>query len=89
MEYCGGDDSTTYESIKCTLKENDNIIFTCDEKNNINLEDYLKTISIKVDNYKQTCKLYKEDTMVLSIEAKDKNHKTTSYDIPLHLDDEC
>ena len=89
VEYCGGDDSTTYESIKCTLKENDNIIFTCDEKNNINLEDYLKTISIKVDNYKQTCKLYKEDTMVLSIEAKDKNHKTTSYDIPLHLDDEC
>ena len=46
------------------------------------------SISIKVDNYKQTCKIYKEDTLILSIEAKE-NNKTTSYKIPLHLDDEC
>jgi transcriptional regulator with XRE-family HTH domain len=89
IEYCGGDDSTKYVSITCTLKENDNVIYTCDEKKDIKLEDYLKTISIKVDNYKQTCKIYKEDTLMLSIEAKDKDNKTISYKIPLHLDDEC
>ncbi|MCR4581536.1 MAG: helix-turn-helix domain-containing protein [Bacilli bacterium] len=88
IEYCGGDDTKKYESIKCVLSESDNVIYTCEEEKNINLEDYLKTISIKVDNYKQTCKIYKEDTLMLFIEAKD-NNKTTSYKIPLHLDDEC
>ena len=33
-------------------------------------------------------KVYKEDTLVLTIEAKDGNKKIT-YDIPLHFDDEC
>ena len=89
IEYCGGDDTTKYDSITCILKENDNVIYTCDEKKDIKLEEYLDTISIKVDNYKQTCKIYKEDTLMLSIEAKDKNNKTISYNIPLHLDDEC
>ena len=89
IEYCGGDDTTKYDSITCILKENDNVIYTCDEKKDIKLEEYLDTISIKVDNYKQTCNIYKEDTLMLSIEAKDKNNKTISYNIPLHLDDEC
>lgn len=88
IEYCGGDDTKKYDSITCILKENDNVIYTCEEKNNIKLEEYLDKISIKVDNYKQTCKIYKEDTLILSIEAKE-NNKTTSYTIPLHLDDEC
>lgn len=88
IEYCGGDDTKKYESITCILTENDNVIYTCEEKKNIKLEEYLDKISIKVDNYKQTCKIYKEDTLMLSIEAKD-NNKTTSYKIPLHLDDEC
>ena len=88
IEYCGGDDTKKYDSITCELKENGNVIYTCDKKDNINLEEYLKTISIKVDNYKQTCKIYKEDTLALSIEAKE-NDKAISYKIPLHLDDEC
>ena len=88
IEYCGGDDTKKYDSITCVLTENNNVIYTCDEQKNINLEEYLDKISIKVDNYKQTCKIYKEDTLMLSIEAKE-NNKTTSYKIPLHLDDEC
>ena len=88
IEYCGGDDTKKYDSITCVLTENNNIIYTCEEQKNINLEEYLDKISIKVDNYKQTCKIYKEDTLMLSIEAKE-NNKTTSYKIPLHLDDEC
>ena len=88
IEYCGGDDTKKYDSITCILTENDNVIYTYEEKNNIKLEEYLDKISIKVDNYKQTCKIYKEDTLLLSIEAKE-NNKTTSYKIPLHLDDEC
>ena len=89
IEYCGGDDTNKYDSIKCILTENNNTIYTCEEKKDTNLEDYLKTISIKVDNYKQTCNIYKEDSLMLSIDAKDKNNKTISYQIPLHLDDEC
>lgn len=88
IEYCGGDDTKKYDSVTCILTENNNVIYTCEEKNDIKLEEYLDKISIKVDNYKQTCKIYKEDTLMLSIEAKE-NNKTTSYKIPLHLDDEC
>ena len=88
INYCGGDDVNKYESITCTLKENDKTIYTCDEKNNLKLEDYLSELKIKVDHFEQSCKIYKEDTLVLTIEAKDGSKKIT-YDIPLHFDDEC
>ena len=88
INYCGGDDVNKYDSLTCKLYENDIVIYECDTKNDIKLEDYLKEIKIKADHYEQTCKLYKDDSLKLSIEAKEGN-KTTSYDIPLHLDDEC
>ena len=86
--YCGDEDTNKYDSITCVLTENNNTIYTCDEKKNITLKDYLDGISIKVDNYKSTCSLYKENNLVLSIEAK-KYEKVISYTIPLQLDDEC
>ena len=88
INYCGGDDVNKYESITCILKENDKTIYTCTEMNNIKLEDYLSELKIKVDHFEQSCKIYKEDTLVLTIEAKDGSRKIT-YDIPLHFDDEC
>lgn len=86
--YCGDEDKTKYDNITCVLTENDNVIYTCDSINDITLKDYLDGISIKVDNYKKTCNIYKENTLTLSIEAK-KNDKNISYTIPLQLDDEC
>lgn len=88
INYCGGDDVNKYESITCILYENDKILYKCDEKNNVKLEDYLSELKIKVDHFEQSCKIYKEDTLSLTIEAKDGNKKIT-YDIPLHFDDEC
>jgi transcriptional regulator with XRE-family HTH domain len=88
ISYCGEEDKTKYDSITCTLTENDNVIYTCDNMNNITLKEYLDNISIKVDNYKNTCSIYKNNTLILSIDAKN-GDKNISYTIPLQLEDEC
>ena len=87
INYCGGDDNNKYDDITCNLYEDDKIVYSCDSKSNITLEDYLKELSIKVDNYAQTCKMYKDDSLFLQIDASKKS-VTTTYKIPLKLDDD-
>ncbi len=93
IDYCGGDDYTKYDSIKCELYENhDNentLIATCPkEGNNTKLEDYLHDIEIRVDDYKQKCKTYKDNKLYLEITAT-KNNKNTVYKVDLNLGDNC
>ena len=87
INYCGGDDNNKYDDITCNLYEDDKLVYSCDSKSNITLEDYLKELSIKVDNYAQTCKMYKDDSLFLQIDASKKS-VTTTYKIPLKLDDD-
>ena len=95
VSYCGGDDTEEYSNIKCTLYENNNdsnkIIDTCnyDKNTKITLEDFLKDVSFTVDNYQKVCKTYSKDSLYLEIEATNENAKTTSYKIPLTLEDKC
>jgi transcriptional regulator with XRE-family HTH domain len=94
INYCGGDDLEEYQSISCSLYEkvnNSNIkIKDCeDTKNNILLENYLKDLKITIDNYEQSCKNYKEDSLYLEIKATDKNNKLIVYNIPLKIEDNC
>lgn len=93
INYCGGDDNTTYKEIECNLYEtNDNVntkISSCKSDNNETLESYLKEIELNIDNYKQTCKNYNDDSLYLEINAKDQNDKTITYKIPLNLNNNC
>ena len=95
VSYCGGDDTETYNNIKCTLYENNNdsnkVIDTCnyDKNTKITLEDFLKDVSFTVDNYKKICKTYSKDSLYLEIEATDENEKITTYKIPLTLESKC
>ncbi len=95
VSYCGGDDTEEYSNIKCTLYENNNdsnkIIDTCnyDKNTKITLEDFLKDVSFTVDNYQKVCKTYSKDSLYLEIEATNENAKTTSYKIPLILENTC
>lgn len=95
IKYCGGNDTNLYKEIECVLYENDNniqkIISTFDykEKDNILLEDFLENVTLTVDNYKQVCSEFKENSLYLLINAKDKEDKITSYKIPLSLNDNC
>lgn len=95
ITYCGGDDSTKYKDINCTLYEtNDKIhaeISTCDYETSepITLEDYLKNININVDNYANTCKIYKDNSLYMEIEAITLDNEIITYKIPLKLEDNC
>ena len=94
VDYCGGNDETTYKNIECNLYEsNDDLnkkISSCKPSdNNTTLEEYLKDVEISIDNYSQTCKQYNNKSLYLEINATDKNDKTVVYKIPLELNDNC
>ena len=93
INYCGGDDNTLYKEIECNLYEtNDNVntkISSCKRENNSTLEAYLKEVELNIDNYRQTCKNYNDDSLYLEINAKDINNKTITYKIPLNLNNNC
>ncbi len=93
ITYCGEKEHREYETIECSLYETDGKIKVeiskCESKNNVSLEEFLKDLNFKVDHYEKSCKIYKENSLYLEIEAKEKNEKITSYKIPLQLQDNC
>lgn len=95
ITYCGGDDKTKYKEIECTLFETNNKTKTEISKLNysgekeITLEEYLNDVKFNVDNYEKTCKIYKENSLYLEINAIDENDKTITYKIPLTLEENC
>ena len=75
VQYCGKDDlNKEYETITCILYESYNDITkkisTCDEKKNITLNDYLKSISIRVLDYVTVCKNFDSSNLYLEITAE-------------------
>jgi transcriptional regulator with XRE-family HTH domain len=94
IDYCGGEDNTVYDKITCTLYEmhdKEEIIISdgsYDKNTNINLEDYLKSVQFKVDNYQTSCKTFVNDELYIKIEAQ-KVDKIITYKIPLTLNNNC
>lgn len=91
IQYCGGNDKEEYKQIECILYESNNDVETkiSSFKSNyekIKLEEFLKDVTLSIDNYEKTCKEYQEDSLYLSINATDFNDKTIVYKIPLKLD---
>ncbi len=93
IDYCGGDDNEVYDELSCELYEEENnskkLIAKCNkEGKEQKLEDYLKEVEVKVDNYKQQCKTYQHNKLYLEIKAN-KENKTTIYKVDLDLNDNC
>jgi len=93
IDYCGGDDNTVYDNISCELYEeegkNKTLISKCNkEGNEQKLEEYLKEVEVKVDDYEQKCKSYTHNNIYLEIKAT-KNNKTVVYKIDLILNNNC
>ena len=91
---CDGDDTTEYKEIQCNLYEkNDNssvMISSCKPAtNNVKLEDYLSDVELNIDNYKQACSKYNDDSLYLEINATRNDNKVITYKIPLSLNDNC
>jgi transcriptional regulator with XRE-family HTH domain len=93
IEFCGNDDDIIYNKIEYSLYENynnkKNEISSGNTKYNINLEQYLKDLSINVDNYNQSCKTLTHSEIIMEIYAYDDDNKITTYKIPLSLENNC
>ena len=95
IEYCGGDESQKYKEIECILYEKNGETETqissykYDKKESITLENFLKEVTFTIDDYEKTCKVYKDGSLYLKVNASDDHHKTITYEIPLKLDDRC
>ena len=95
IEYCGGDESQKYKEIECILYEKNGETETqissykYDKKESITLENFLKEVTFTIDDYEKTCKVYKDGSLYLKVNASDDHHKIITYEIPLKLDDRC
>lgn len=95
IDYCGKKDDKKYFKIECTLFEKNDVKnkaiskYVYDEKKGITLDKYLKTLNIKIDDYKSTCKKYTKDSLYLIITANDKAGVIKKYHVPLSLNDNC
>lgn len=93
ITYCGKEQVDKYKEIKCSLYEingNTNIeIDSCIKKEDITLEEFLKSVNFNIDDYKASCKKYKENSLYLEIDALNDDNKIISYKIPLNLEDNC
>ena len=93
INYCGKQDNNIYEKFEYILYEKNGNIKKeiCKEElndANITLENYLKNISIKVDSYENSCKVYKESDLYLEIKGYF-NDDMKLFEIPLSLDKTC
>ena len=94
IDYLGCDDNIEYKEIQCTLYENhDNTnikISSCKtSESNTKLTDYLNNVELNIDNYKQACSKYNDDSLYLEINAINSDDKTITYKIPLSINDDC
>ena len=94
IEYCGEEKNEKYEEIQCTLYERDNdvakeISSSVYNEKAVTLEEYLQTVTLTVDDYQKICKEYSENSLYLTIDAKDKNGKIMSYHVPLSFEKNC
>ena len=93
VEFCGDENNTVYEKIECnfyeTLNNTNTLISSCGSKDNTNLEDFLKTVKINVDNYKTMCTTFASSEVYLEINAYGNNNVITGYKIPIDLEDNC
>ena len=93
IEFCGKEDKTIYKSITCTLyeveEETKTKISNCDKKSDINLEEYLKGVNIKVNHFSKSCKNLNKNSLLLEIKAVDSEEKNVVYTIPIKLNDGC
>lgn len=95
VDYCGEEENVKYKKIDCRLvdshSKDSKVITTCnyDIKEPQTLDDYLKNINIKVDNFSTMCSEYKDNHLKLEIKAYIDDNKSTTYEIPLEFKNNC
>lgn len=89
ITYCRNPNDIKYNKLECNLYEDNKLIRTCEVGHELTLQEYLKDVRISVNDYKATCKNLEGANLYLEINAYDKNNETTTYKIPINLDNDC
>ena len=55
----------------------------------ITFNEYINGMSFNVDNHASICKEYTEESLLIEIEATSKEDKTTKYEIPIKISENC
>ncbi len=89
VKYNGKDDNTIYKNLDCILYGEVNgkkiKLGECEKGNNKTLNNYLKNLKLKLDNYNNENSLFVNTKMYLEISLKSDNLKTISYKIPIDI----
>ena len=93
ISYCGEEDTTIYQSITSTFYEKEEegkrIISQGEEKKDLSLNEYLKDINFRVDDFVPNCKSYKDNHFYIEIIGNYERNKKIVYEIPLNFNDNC
>lgn len=94
VNYCGAENDIVYKSFSCKLYEDyrntKTEIGSCgaaDEEQN--LEDFVETVQINVNNYVASCKMFVSSILYMEIQAVDEFDRITTYQIPINLEENC
>ncbi len=93
VTYTGDDNEIEYIEIKSTLYEIDGKtkkeISTYNKSLLITLDEFVSGMSFHIDDHASICKEYTEESLLLEISATSKDKKTTKYEIPISISDNC
>lgn len=93
VEYKGKDNNIEYKEIKSTLYEIDGKtkqeIGTYNKTFLIKFDDFISKMTFNIDNHASICKEYTEESLLLEISATTKENKTTKYEIPIQVSENC
>lgn len=95
IDYNNSDDDTEYKSLSCNLYDVNGDaktkISSCesDSSDVDTLSGLLNSIDFTVDDYASSCKIFKNNQLVLEINATSLDDKTITYEVPLSFDDDC
>lgn len=93
VTYTGEDSNTEYKDIKSTLYEIDGKtkkeISTYNKSLFITFDEFITGMSFHVEDHASICKEYTEENLLLEISATDKKGKTTKYEVPISVSDNC
>ena len=93
VEYKGEDSDIEYKSIKSTLYEIDGKtkqeIGSYNKTLLIKFDEYINGMTFNIDNHASICEEYTEESLLLEISATTKEDKTTKYEIPISISENC
>lgn len=92
IDYCGEEDNIIYKKIECNLYENNMNLITKISSyvdNDITLEDFLKKVTLSVNNYDKICRVYNDNSLYLEIECTNSSDVITTYKVPLSMKSDC